>query len=522
MVQSTEEVGTESVSRRSRRGGGRSERLRRDQGSTIANPAYITRAVPTYELLREEELIKLEEHADWILKEVGFTITDHPEALDLFRQAGATVVGETVHFDPGLARSLCASAPAKFTLHARNPARDVVFGGPHLVTCPTYGPPMVSDLDRGRRKGSIEDFRNLVRLGQTSPYIHHSGNHICEPEDLPLNKRHLDMIEALITLSDKSFSGSAATPESARDSLDMARIVFGDERLKRDCVIMAADNVNSPLSLDGNSVEVMKVYAGNGQAMMFSPFMMSGAMSPVTPAASIAQVHAELMATIALYQLIGPGAPFIYGSFLTTLDLKTGAPTYGTPEANLSTFATAQLARRLGVPFRCGGMYTNAKLPDAQSMSESITACDAGVMAGANFMMHAAGWLEGGMVTSFEKYVMDLDHIGALHRTLQGLSFDDNQMAYEAYRERQGREVFLGVGHTQRNFATANYRAELADTGPVEHWREAGSLNTAQRANRKWKAMLKAYQQPGIDDAVAQELSAFAAKRKSEMPDRWY
>jgi trimethylamine--corrinoid protein Co-methyltransferase len=250
--------------------------------------------------------------------------------------------------------------------------------------------------------------------------------------------------------------------------------------------------------------------------------MMAGAMSPVTPAASVAQVHAEMLATIALYQLLGAGAPIVYGSFLTTLDLKSGAPTYGTPEANLCTFATAQLARRLGVPVRCGGMYTNAKLPDAQAMSESVTACDAGVMAGTNMIWHAAGWLEGGMVASFEKYVLDLDHIGALHRTMQGLSFDDNELAQEAYMQRGEREVFLGIDHTQKNFATANFRAPLADNGPFEHWIEAGGIDAAQRANRRWKAMLESYSPPPIDAAVADAIADFIARRKAETPDAWH
>lgn len=505
-----------------RREGGRSKRLSRDQGAAAPLPAYITRRVPVFELLREDELIKLEDQAEWLLKEVGFTITNSPRALDLFRTAGATIRGETVHFDPGLARHLCATAPSQFTLCARNPGRNVEIGGPNIVTWPTFGPPMVSDLDRGRRQGSIADFRDFVRLGHVSPYIHNSGNHICEPEDLPLNKRHLDMMEALLTLSDKSFCGSAVSPEAAQHTLEMARIVFGAERMRRDTVVIAIDNVNSPLSLDGKNVEVMATYAGAGQAMMYSPFMMAGAMSPVTMPAAIAQVHAEQLATIALYQLLGSGAPIVYGSFLTTLNLRSGAPTYGTPEANLGTFATAQLARRLGVPVRCGGMYTNAKLPDAQAMSESIAACDAGIMAGTNMIVHAAGWLEGGMVANFEKYVLDLDHIGALHKTLNGLDFDDNQIAREAYLQRQDREVFLGVEHTQRNFATANYHAELADTRPYEHWVEAGSLDALQRANTRWKAMLSRYEAPGMEQSLAEELAAFVARKKREKPDAWY
>ncbi|MCU9846577.1 trimethylamine methyltransferase family protein [Defluviimonas sp. WL0024] len=508
--------------RSDRQVGGRSRRRGSPASQPCSAPAYFTRKIPAYELLGEEGLVRLEEQADWILKEVGIRIIDDPATLDLLRQVGATVDGTRVRFDPGHVRSLCRTAPSEFTIHARNPARDVRIGGMNVVTAPTFGPPMVTDLDRGRRKGSIEDFRNFVKLGHVSPWIHHSGGSVCEPEDLPLNKRHLDMVEALVTLSDKPFCGTSSAPERALDSLKMAEIAFGAGRMARDCVVMAVVNVNSPLSFDHITTGVMKAFAEAGQATLMSPFMMAGAMSPVTQPAAIAQVHAECMAGIALYQIFRQGAPIVYGSFLTTLDLRTGAPTYGTPEANLSTFATCQLARRVGVPIRAGGRYTGSKAPDAQAMMESVNALNAGIMAGTNLILHAAGWIEGGMATSYEKYVMDLDHIGALGRQMQGLVLDDNQMGRDAYRETALGENFLGVDHTQRNFKAANYMSDLADTGPYEHWAEKGSLDMARRANRKWKDMLAAYERPPIDAAVAEEVAAFVARRKSEMPDEWY
>ena len=506
-----------------RRGGGRDARIaRRAISSASGAPAFITRRMPVYDLLDEESLHALEQQADWILAEIGVEFPGDDEALALFRAAGASVSGRRVRFDPGLARHLCASAPREFRMHARDPAHGIVIGGEHVVFTPAYGPPFVSDLDRGRRYASIEDFRNFVRLAYLSPWLHHSGGTVCEPVDIAVNQRHLDMVFAHLRYSTKPFMGAVTAPERAEDSIAMARIVFGDEFLETHGVIQGNINVNSPLVFDDTMSGALKVYARANQGIVLSPFILGGAMGPVTQPALIAQAHAEAMAGIALSQLVRRGAPVVYGNFLTTLDLKTGAPTFGTPEANLSALAIGQLCRRLGLPLRCGGHLTAAKCTDGQAMQESADSMLAGLMAGANFVLHAAGWLEGGLTMGYEKFVVDLDHCGALQRMLGGLVIDDNTLGTQAFREAGPGQNFFGTAHTLANFEGANYHSVLADTKPFEQWAEEGGESIEQRANRRWKQMLAEYQAPAMDAGVEEALLEFITRRKQAMPEQWY
>ncbi|NNE22747.1 MAG: trimethylamine methyltransferase family protein, partial [Rhizobiales bacterium] len=391
--------------------------------------ATARRKIPVYDLLCEEALCKLEAHADWILKEIGIEFRGDEEALRLFKQAGASVDGERVRFDEGLARALCSTAPGSFRMEGRDPASSITLGGDHVVLMPAYGPPFVSDLEGGRRYATIEDFRNFVKLAYASPWLNHSGGTVCEPVDLPVNKRHLDMVYAHLTCSTKPFMGSVTAPERAEDSIAMARLVFGDSFVDQHCVIQGNINVNSPLVYDHVMSGALKAYARANQSVVVSPFILGGAMGPVTQPALLAQSHAEAMAGIALSQLVRKGAPVVYGNFLTTMNLKTGAPTFGTPEANLSTFAIAQLCRRLGLPLRCGGQLTASKVSDGQAMQESTASMMAGVLAGSNFIFHAAGWLEGGLTMGYEKFVMDLDHCGMMLQMIAGLTIDDDQLA---------------------------------------------------------------------------------------------
>ncbi len=351
---------------------GRAARLARraEQQSGPKSPAVITRKIPVYELLGEEALSALEAQADWILKEIGIEFRGDDEALALFRQAGASVEGCRVRFDPGLARALCATAPKSFRMLAREPAHSITIGGDQVVFVPAYGPPFVSDLDRGRRYATIEDFKNFVKLSYATPWLHHSGGTLCEPVDLPVNKRHLDMVYAHLRYSSKAFMGSVTAPERAEDSIEMARIAFGAATLERHCVIQGNINVNSPLVFDDIMTGALKAYARANQGIVLSPFILGGAMGPVTQPALVAQAHAEAMVGIALSQLVRPGAPVVYGTFLTTLDLRSGAPTFGMPEASLAILAIGQLCRRLGLPLRCGGHLTAAKVADGQAMGE--------------------------------------------------------------------------------------------------------------------------------------------------------
>lgn len=492
-----------------------------DRGRSQA-PACLKRRIPAYQLLDEEALVKLEQHAEWLLSEIGIEIRDDPEALELFRAAGATIEGELLRFDRGHVRALCATAPRSYTMHARNPARNIEFGGDNLIFGSAYGSPFVTDLESGRRYGTLADFQNFIKLTYLSPWLHHQSGTICEPVDIAVNKRHLDMVYAHLRYSDKPFMGSVTAPERAEDSLAMARIVFGEEFMREHLVIQGNINVNSPLVYDNTMTAALRTYAGANQGNVISPFIMGGAMSPVTQPALIAQAHAEVMVGIALTQLVCPGAPVVYGSFLTTMDLKSGAPTFGTPESTLATLAISQLSRRMGLPFRCGGHLTASKVADAQAMMESTNAMNPAIMAGANFIFQAAGWLESGLTIGYEKFVMDAEQCGAIARLVEGLTIDDDQLGADAYREAGTGTNFLGVQHTMRHYRQANFRAELVDVSPYEQWSEAGSQDMQQRACAQWKRMLKDYVVPPIDAAIDEALLDFIARRKASMEDAWY
>ncbi len=502
--------------------GNRRPRLRNSSYKVVKAPAFLTRKIPAYELLSEEELDRIEQQSEWILSEIGLEIRGDEVALQLFKDAGATVDGERLRFDHGHVKSLCQTAPKSYTMHARNPECSIEFGSSQLVLGPAYGAPFVSDLKGGRRYGTIEDFQNFIKLTYLSPHLHHQSGAVCEPVDVPVNKRHLDMVYAHLRFSDKPFMGSVTAPDRVMDSLDMARIVFGEDFMNKNMVIQGNINVNSPLVYDDTMTTALRAYATANQGNVISAFIIGGAMSPVTQAALIAQAHAEVMVGIALTQLVRPGAPVVYGSFLTTMDLKTGAPTFGTPESSLATMAISQLCRRLGLPFRCGGHLTASKVADAQAMQESIDTMNPAIMAGANFIFQSAGWLEGGLTIGYEKFVMDADRCGAIARQIQGLTLDDNEFASDAYIEAGIGSSFLGVAHTMRNYRTANYRADLVDTSSFERWSELGCKDMQQRAYERWTKMLREYQAPAIDPATDEALLEFIARKKASMDDAWY
>jgi len=475
-------------------------------------------------MLDEEQLLLIEHHADRILQEIGMEIRGDPAAIRLWKDAGADIERDVrVCVPMGLARQIVKrSAPAQFIQHARNPARSVTIGGRATVLAPAYGSPFVRDADGGRRYGTLEDFRNFVRLSYLSPWLHHSGGTVCEPTDLPVNKRHLDMLYAHMTLSDKAFMGSVTTAPRAADSIDMCRILFGAEFVDSHCVILGNVNVNSPLVLDGEASRVIRTYAAANQAPVCVPFILGGAMGPVTTAGALAQCFAEAVFCVALGQLERPGSPAILGNFLSSMSLKSGAPTFGTPEPPLAYIAIGQLARRLGVPLRCGGNLCASKLPDAQAAYESANSMWPAFLAGANFILHSAGWLEAGLVMSYEKFVMDIEQCGAFHVVGHGLDLDDNGFAMDAFREVGPGSHFLGSAHTLRNYETAFFDFELSDNNSFEQWLQEGAHDIVWRANQRFKAMLAAYQRPLMDPAKDEALSAFIAERKSSMPDMNY
>ena len=405
-----------------------------------------------------------------------------------------------------------------FTQHARNPAHNVQIGGDATVFAPTYGSPFVHDLDAGRRYATLEDFQNFVKLAYLSPNLHHSGGTVCEPVDIPVNKRHLDMVYSHLRYSDKPFMGSVTAGARAADSVELARIGFGGD-LEDRTVMTSLINASSPLVWDATMLAATQQYATANQATIITPFILAGAMAPVTTAGVAAQTLAEALAGMTFVQLVRPGAPVVFGSFASSMSMQTGAPTFGTPEPSLVLYTCAQLARRLGVPFRSGGSLCASKIPDAQAAYESANTLQATVLGGVNFVLHAAGWLEGGLAIGYEKFILDDDQLGMMATFVRGVDLSDNGQALDAIRENGPGQHFLGTAHTLANFENAFYRSTTADNASYEQWLEDGGLDAAQRANTIWKTRLAEYQPPAIDAAVDEAMLDFIARRKSEMPD---
>jgi trimethylamine--corrinoid protein Co-methyltransferase len=382
----------------------------------------------------------------------------------------------------------------------------------------------VRDADGGRRYATLEDFRNFVKLTYMSKWLHHSGGTVCEPTDIPVNKRHFDMLLAHMTLSDKPFMGSVTEPSRARDSVEMADILFRgtgrwDGTGERPVMMTSLVNINSPLTFDNVMMGALEAYAEAGQACIVSPFVVGGAMAPVSVAGTLTQVLAEVMTGVAYSQLVKPGAPVIFGTFVTSIDMNSGAPTFGTPEASQITYGAGQLARRLGLPYRSAGSFNGSKLPDAQAAYESANSLNAGLFAGVNFMLHAAGWLEGGLVASYEKFVMDADQLGILHRLAKGVDVSEAAQAMDAIREVGPGGHYLGCAHTQAHFKEAFWRSDLLDYRPFETWEDEGARDTQALASARVAKLLGEYQPPALDEAVAEELADYVARQKAAQPD---
>jgi len=505
---------------RGRRTGGRAGRQAARAAHAPERIPFITRSLKPFEVLDEEGLQTIESNADTILEQVGIEFRESPDALQLFKEAGCEIEGERVRFPRGLARSLVqATAPRSFTQYARNPANNVEIGGMNTVFAPAYGSPFVLDLDQGRRYGTIEDFRNFVKLAYMSPFLHHSGGTVCEPVDLPVNKRHYDMVYAHMRYSDKPFMGSVTHPQRARDTVDMARILFGPDYLEDHCVVMSLINANSPLVWDSSMLGAARAYAEANQAVIMTPFILAGAMSPATVAGAAAQTLAESMAGMAYVQLVRPGVPVVFGSFASSMSMQSGAPTFGTPEPALVLYILAACARRLGVPFRSGGSLCASKIPDAQAAYESANTLQPTILGGVNFVLHAAGWLEGGLAMGYEKFIMDLDQCGMAHAFARGVDLSPNGQAIDAIIENGPGQHFLGTAHTLANFETAFYRSSVADNNSFEQWEIEGSKDTAERANVIWKKMLADYEAPAIDEAKDEELRDWIEQQKASFPD---
>jgi trimethylamine--corrinoid protein Co-methyltransferase len=495
----------------------RRERRERQRGAAAAPQMQpITYGVPRYDLLDRAGIQRIHDQSMRILSELGIDFYDE-EVRAILAEHGVKVVGETAFFNEEVLMHYVQMAPHEFTQLARNPANNVIIGGNRAVFAPVYGPPFVIDLDRGRREAKLEDFQNFVKLTYLSPYLHHSGGTIVEPTDEPVPTRHLDMLFAHIKYSDKAFMGSVTAAENAADSVTMAEIVFGKERIRQHPALLSLINVSSPRRYDDRMLGAIKVYARARQALLITPFLMAGAMSPVSLAGTLALQNAEALAGIALCQMISPGLPVIYGSFMTNIDLQSGAPVFGSPESQLALIAGRQMADFYGLPFRSGGTFSSSKIADAQAGYESIQVMVPTVLSQVNFVLHAAGWLENGLVAGYEKFVIDCELLGMYHTWAKGIDLSDEAFALDALAEVAPGGHFLGTQHTMRHFRTAFYRAELFDYNSAEQWELDGALDTAQRANRKWKQLLASYQPPPLDETIEAELTDFIARRKRQL-----
>ncbi len=507
--------------RTGRRSGGRSaRRAARTMGEMAEAVPFLTRKLAPVEIASEEGLATIEENADTLLEQVGIAIDNFDEALDIFKGAGADVDGHRVRFPRGMCRELIqATAPSVFTQHARNAERSVVIGDPHTVLVPAYGSPFVRDLDDGRRYATIEDFQNFAKLTYMTPSLHHNGGTLCEPVDLPVNKRHFDMVYAHMKYSDKAFMGSVTHPQRATDTVEMCRILFGADTVEEQCVVIGLANANSPMSWDYNMLGSAQAYAAANQATLITPFILAGAMSPVTSAGAATQTLAEALAGMAFTQIVRPGAPVIFGSFASSMSMQSGAPTFGTPEPQMVLFTVAALARRLGVPFRSGGNFTAAKTLDAQAAYESAISFLPAIQAGVNFLLHTAGWLEGGLSMGYEKFIFDADQAGMMVKWVEGLDVSDNGLALQSMLDTGPGQHFLGTEHTMANFETAFWRSAQADNNSFEQWTEDGAKTSVERANETWKRMLAEYEPPPLDEAKDEELTEWIERKKASFPD---
>src|SRR5712692_8945814 len=480
----------------------------------------IINPLPRFEYLPPEDIEKIHTLSLKLLAELGLEFL-HPEAVALLEAAGAEVLDrETgyVRLPSALVLDNIAKAPAEFTLYARNPANNVILGGRNIVTAPMYGSPFVHDLDGGRRGALLKDFQNFVKLAQVTPQIHNAGGTVVEPEDEPQETRHLDMVYTLMTLSDKTFMGSVTSAANAHDTIELAALAFGGkEAIAAKPVLLALVNVNSPRRYDTRMLEALLEYAKARQPVIVTPFILAGAMSPVALGGTLVQQNAEALAGITLTQLVNPGTPVVYGSFLSNTDMQSGSPCFGTPESSAGLFVSAQMARRYRLPFRSGGGLTASKLPDGQAMYEATMGFWPTFLAGTNFVLHAAGWLESGLVSSYEKFVMDVELLRMMEVFLRGTPLDEEGLALDAFEEVGPGGHFLGAAHTLRHFREAFFRPLVSDVMNYERWAQKGAKPVEVRANETWKKWLAAYQQPALDPAIDEALRDYIARRKLEI-----
>jgi trimethylamine---corrinoid protein Co-methyltransferase len=474
--------------------------------------------MPRYEILSADAMDKLDHGWRRLVTEIGVEFMSQ-RALDLFREAGQRVEENTVFFDPEFILAQVAKAPREFDVHARNPAHTVHIGGDSMAFGAVYGPPFVREGDV-RRDATMEDFRNFSRLAQSFDALDSAGGVVCEPNDTPLDSRHLDMTYALQTLTDKIYMGNVVSGPNAIDTIAMGSILFGGrDVIEEKPVSISLINCNSPLRWDDRMLDAQFEYSAANQPVVLTPFILLGAMSPVTIPAALVQQIAEALTGIALSQLIRPGCPVIFGSFMSNIDMQSGSPSFGTPESAIGLFCTGQIARHFGLPFRSGGGLTSSQVADAQAGYEAAMTMIPTFLAGTNWVMHSAGWLEGGLVAGFEKFIVDIELLQMLKVEFTPLEIDESTLAFDAHQEVGHGGHFLGAMHTMERFRTCFYRPLLSSSENYERWMRTGGNDTSARATKIYKATLEAYEPPPLDDAIRAELEDYVRRRRAELGD---
>ena len=473
---------------------------------------------PPTEVVSADELDSIHEASLRVLEEIGMDILD-TEARQLLAGAGGDVAGgsERVRFPRDMVTSLITTAPSSFTLHARNPAHHLHIGDDSVAFGSVASAPNVFDLERGRRVGNHADYQDLLRLVQSLETVHFLAGYPVEPIDIHASVRHLHATFDALTLTDKALHAYSLGRQRNRDCLEMVRIARGidDATLEREPSIFTVINSSSPLRLDAPMAQGMIEFASRNQIVVMTPFTLAGAMAPVTLAGALAQQNAEALAGIVLTQVVRPGAPVVYGGFTSNVDMQSGAPAFGTPEYMRTAMIGGQLARRYRLPYRSSNVCA-ANALDAQAAYESVFSLWGAIMGGVNLLMHGAGWMEGGLHAGFEKMVLDAELLQMVAAFLDPVVVDDDTLGIDAMREVGPGGHFFGAAHTQSRFRTAFHRPMISDWRNYETWQEAGSPEAAGRAHSLYHQLLQSYTPPPLDEAIADELTEFVARRVEE------
>lgn len=500
-----------------RRGGRGSRRAVRTAVTDAMLPA-LKRRLPLVEPMDAAQVDRIDAASMAILEEVGVVFRD-PRAIADWRRAGADIRdGDRVHLDRGLVRDLIATIPATFTLHARNPAKSLPVGADHAMFVPMTGAPYLRDLDDVRRGPTIADLADFHKLSHMLPALHSSAHHIVEPMDHPISHRHLRITYSSIKHSDKTFMGMTTSPRNAEDVIEMCALLFGDDHLDSHPVVTGNCNGNSPLVWDEVMLGAMRAFCRRNQPVLCSPFVLGGANTPASTAAAVAQLNAEALSALAYTQVVRRGCPAIYGHYLSTVSMRSGAPMAGTPEISLMNLMIGQMARHYGVPWRTSNTLGGAKTLDAQAGYESAMTLNAVLLAGAHYIWHSAGWNEAGMHCSMAKFVVDAEMCAMGYRLAEGIRWDDFDEALAAVRDIGPGGHYLGHPHTQANFQRAFFMPDLFDNNAIEQWIAEGSKDITARALEKARALLRAYEPPPLDPATDAALRDYIARREREIP----